>query len=686
MRGLPAPVSSLVGREGDVVAVASLLERTTARLVTLTGTGGVGKTVLAHAVARAAVRRYRDGVVVVPLAGVDDAALVLPALGRALGLAAAEAQTADEAVLAALRPQRALVVLDNLEHLAQAPDHVARVLAECPDVVVLATSRAALRLRGESEYAVQPLALPIGPEPGLEAVAASPAGALLLERARAVQAGFGTRPSDAPALAALCRRLAGIPLALELAAARARVLDAPTLLARLEDATNRAGASDLPERQRTLRSTLDWSYRLLTGDEQTLLRRMSVLVGGGDLAAVEALGDDLDDALGSLERLVEHSLVVVLDDGSGARYSMLEPVQQHARGLLAPAELAAVRGTHARHFRALALEAAPHYELPDQVLWLDRSERDDGNLAAALEWYLEARDGGAAGTIVWALWLFWWLRGHLRRGRRLAEAALTLPLPDAVRVRVTLTVGVLTFAQGDLAASAPRWQEAEALARTGEDPEGVLYGLTGHGLVLLAQSDLARAGERFDAALAHAAATGQDDAWVVPLVQVWLGTVRLLAGDPDGAVRHVEPGLRAARARGDRLATYTALYNLVQAALAQGRRQDARGHLVEGIRLSEETGDPANTAYFLESLAVVEGADGRYERVADLLGAAAALRGRAATTVYGFYLPDPALRVGAEDAAREALGPAAFASRVRAASALDAAAAVALAVGDDASA
>lgn len=652
---LPAAPTPLVGRDGDVAALLDLLDDGGSRLLTLTGIGGVGKTRLAQAVALAAAERFPGGVAVVPLAAVEDAGLILPALGRALGLHAVEGSS-DDSVLEGLRGRRALVVLDNLEHLADAGLVVARLLEGAPSVVVLATSRAALRVRGEREYAVAPLALPSGAG-GMAEVEAAAAGALFLDRARAVSPGFATSPDDAPVVALLCERVAGIPLALELAAARARVLSPRLLLERLDDALGREGAADLPERQRTMRSTLDWSYRLLGEQEQALYRRLSVFVSGACLDAVEDVAADLPDVLGALERLAGHSLVTVsaLPDGT-PRYGMLEPVLQHAAALLDDREGSVAGERHAEHYLDFARRAAPHYEGGDQVRWLERSEQEQGNLVAALEWWLRDGDGERAGAMVWSLWLFWWLRGHLRTGRRLAESALELPCPDATRVRSALAAASLTFAQGDLDTSAARWTSARELAHAIGDRLGHAGAEAGQGLAALGKGHLDAAETHFRNVLDDMETYAVEFDWLRELTRVWLGTVHLLRGRPDEAVVQCELGLGGARRRSDRLTTYVALYGLVQAALARADHETAQDLLAEGIELSEQTGDLANLSFFLESLAVVDGAGGRYERAVTLLGASTALRERVGSAVYGYYLPDPALREATEREARIALG------------------------------
>ncbi len=655
-RRLPAPLTPLLGRDHDVGAVAAALRRSVSRLVTLTGTGGVGKTRLALAVARETEQRYADGAAFVALAALDDAAFVLPAVGRAVGLAGVEDEGADDRVLDQVRGLQLLLVLDNLEHLPGAPSIVSRLLTECPELVVLATSRAALRLRGESEYVVHPLALPPDGAADLAEVESAAAGALLLERARAVSPGFGSGPGGAAAVAALCERLAGIPLALELAAARARVLDAPALLERLDDAMSRAGAPDLPLRQRTMRATLDWSHRLLGEQDQALLRRLSVFTDGCTLEAVEAVAVDLDDPVGSLERLIEHSLVVVLGEGVARRYGMLEPVLQHARSLLDREEEERARTAHATFYLALAEQGTPGHGEADQVAWLDRADPEVANLSAAVEWWLDTGNADVAGRMAWALGLLGWLRGHLRRSRRLAETVLEHELSAGVRVRVTLAAAAISFAQGDLGPSGAWWRQAGELAAATDDLEGQAYSTAGQGLVALVGGRPAAAEPYFVAALELSDRAGPTTEWLAALTHMWLGTVRLVSGDPGGAVPHLRRGLDSARRRGDHLAVYVALFGLVQVELAEDRPVAARQHLVEGIELSERTGDLANLAFFVESLAVVEGAAGAHARAASLLGAAQGLRERVGSAVYGYYLPDPGLRTRTEAAARDALG------------------------------
>jgi predicted ATPase/transcriptional regulator with XRE-family HTH domain len=660
--GQAAPPTALLGRADDVATVVALLRRPGTRLVTLTGTGGVGKTRLAAAVADAAHATWPDGVTFVPLAAVTDADLVVPSIGRALGIATVEGSDAATVVADHLRPLRRLLVLDNLEHLLVAAPQVGALVAECPGLTALVTSRAPLRVRGEHEHRVQPLALP-DPEAGPADVARAPATALFVERAQAVSPEFALTPANSASVAAICARLAGIPLAVELAAARVRLLGPADLLRRLDEAMATPGARDLPARQQTMRATLDWSHGLLGDGERRLLRRLAAFSGGFSLDAVESVvvaAGELrqQDVVPLLEALVEHSLVVVAEQaGGGRRYRMLEPVRQYARLLLDASDDADATGlAHAHYFLALAEQAAPEYEQADQVAWLERTQADHDNFSAALEWCLVHGEAEIAARTGWALWLYWWLRGQLRHGRRCVEAALEHPLSPPVRARALLTVSALAFAQGDLESCARTWPMSYDVARAIEDPVALVGAAAGIGLVHLATGDLAAAGTRFREAIACGEPVGRDAEWCVALAHLWLGTVELVGGDPTAASVHLSRGLASARRRGDRLATYIGLFNLSQAAIAQGDLALARRHLEEGMLLSQETGDLANLAYFLDELAVVEAGQGQHSRVGVLLGAAQALRETVGSNVYGYYLPDDALRLNAAEQARAALG------------------------------
>lgn len=669
------PPTPLHGRDHDVDDLARII--VDERLVTLTGPGGVGKTRLAAAVSDRVAAGYPDGVTRISLASLTHASSVMAAIGRALGIAGSDGPETYDLVAAHLRPMTMLLVLDNFEHLLSAAPHVGRLIAQCPQLTVLVTSRSPLRVRAEHEYAVQPLALPSASADTVEELEQSPAGALVLDRVRALATGTWLTTADVRALTELCHRLAGLPLAIELATAHLRLLGPRALLDRLDEATASSSARDLPPRQRTMRATLDWSFGLLDDEEQRLFALLGVFRGGADLTSIEDVAEachafERGHVLDVLVRLVEHSLVVVRPGADGRqRFTMLEPVAQYARGLVVGEVAATQVRAHAEISLRFAEQAATGYEHQDQVGWLARTEAEEANLLVAVERSLDAGENETAGRITWDLWLYWWLRGQMTTGRRLAEACLATDLPPDVLGRVHLTAATMSFAAGDGEAAARHWAEADRIGAELADAEVNAKGRAGTGLAALTAGELEAAEERFRAALRFCDEAGEAGPWMASLVHVWLGTVLLLRSRPDEAVVAVERGLAIARSRGDRLSTYVALYNLAQARIATGDISEARRHVEEGVVLSEETRDLANLAYLLETLAVVESRDGRPERVAALRGAAAALREVVGADVYAYYLPDETLGEDAERSARDALGDDAYEDAVDAGRALD---------------
>lgn len=649
-RDLPTPATPLVGRDDDVARVGDLLR--TSRLVTLSGLGGVGKTRLALAAATAVRQRYADGVRLVELAPLLEAGQVLPAVADAVDAPRDPTRPVADDVVERLRGQHLLLVLDNAEHVLGAAPEVAALVEALPDLTVLTTSRAPLKVRGETEYAVEPLEVHDLPDGS-----PSPAARLLLDRAQRVAPGWGADPTEAAAVAATCERLAGLPLALELAAARSRLLDPAALLERLDTALQ-AGPRDLPPRQRTIRATLDWSHGLLDEDGRRLLRLLGVFVGGTTLADLEAVasraGAGPADVVGSLESLVEHSLVVAEPTG---RVRLLEPVAQYARALLRETgEWDDAARAHAEHYLSVAAENSSSYKYGGQVEALGRIDLEHANLTAGAERSLAQGDVVTPAWMAWELWLYWWLRGHHDHGRRFAEGVLRHSdrLPSLAHSRAALAAATMAFAMDDVAAAGTWWTRAHEQA--GDDQVSLSNAVAGHGLVALVDGDLAAARAWFVQAIVHAEAAGDEVEWTWALAHIWLGTVALLSGDPDEAVRLVDEGLQSARRREDRLTSYIALYNLFQVEVGRGDHEAARRHLEEGTRLSLETGDQANLAYLLDAGAVLGAASGQHARVPLLLGAAQAIREAQGARGYGYYRPDAVAIEAAASDARTHLG------------------------------
>ncbi len=551
--------TSLIGRERTIGEVARLLGRSSVRLVTLTGPGGVGKTRLAVAVGERLRDRFGAGTVLVPLEAVTDPGLVLAAIGRAAGADLAGAGSPLEALAETFGDGAWLLILDNLEQVVQVAPDLGELLARCPGLAILATSRTALGLRAEREYPVPPLPLPadLGAASVAE-VAASPAVALFVDRARAARPGFALTEGNAGAVAEICRRLEGLPLAIELAAARTRLLDPPALLDRLVSSLDAlgTGAVDLPERQRTLRATVEWSVGLLEDPERSLLEVAAVFVDGWTIQAVAQVADlDEDRALELSEALARHSLVYLDSTGLGSRMRMLETVREFvAERLAARPDAAEVGRRHAGYYRALAEQADRPLRSPGESQWLERLQAEAGNLAAAARWYL-AHDPGPLPHLFRVLWLFW-TREDLEREawswvKQLLPAAGTLD-PQA-RAELAWVAAVLAVDVGDDAAALAARQRLAPLLTGISDP------------------------------FLHAAAQ---------LAMAWTLSI---AGDFDGTLREATVSLEELRGQDEPVFMWLAAFTTGSLEMALGRYDDALPHLREARGLASEsavTGSP----------------------------------------------------------------------------------------------
>jgi predicted ATPase/class 3 adenylate cyclase len=627
---LPVQLTSFVGRQEEVAEVKALVDRT--RLVTLSGPGGVGKTRLAVAVAERLRDRFAAGIVFVPLAAVTRPEQVLAGIARAVGADLAGTRAPLEALAEQLGHGRWLLVLDNLEQVTDVAGDLGELLARCPGVAILATSRRVLGLGAEREYPVAPLPLPGDPagDP-VEALLASPAVALFVERARAVRHDFALTQRNAWAVVELCRRLEGLPLAIELAAARTRLLDPDAILGRLAGSLDAlgTGAVDLPERQRTLRATVDWSVDLLEEAERSLLEVAAIFVDGWTLqAAAQVAGLDEDLALDLSEALARHSLIYLDRTELGSRLRMPGTVREFvAERLGARPDLAEIQRRHAEYYRGLAEQADVWLRGVGQREWFGRLEAEAGNLAAAVGWYL-AHDPTPLPHLFRVLWLFWSARDHLGEARAWVDQLL--PTADALdpqaRAELAWTALVTADEVGDDQAVLAARQRLGPLLAGIDEPH------------LQAVSQLAMAWTApvvgdLDGALRGALASleqlrGRDEPFWTALAVSSAGIVETTVGRHDDAQRH----LREARDLGKRFDdAWMAAFSRVQLgtlAVVRGRLEEARALLEEGLGLSLAAHSTRSVTLCLAAFAQLAFAAGDPERAALLAGAAEGLRRR----------------------------------------------------------
>jgi len=601
---LPLAATPIVGRTRELARADALLDGG-ARLVTFTGPGGIGKTRLALEVAQRRGPRHADGALFVGLDAIDDPELVAPTILRALD-AHAEADLATQ-----VRGRELLLLLDNFEQTVSAAPLVAKLLAAAPGLTVLVTSRKLLHVAGEHELPVPPLA---------------EARELFFARARAVAPGLDVS-AHTQTVDAICEQLEGLPLAIELAAARARLLPPASLLERLTSRLEllTGGRRDAPERQRTVRATIDWSYRLLEPAEQTLFARLAVFVGGASLAAAEEVCGEVA-TLDALAVLVDSSLLQQLGEEE-PRFRMLETLREYAlEQLAAMGETEVLQQRHREFFLRLARESEPTAAGPDSAAVLARLEAERANLRAAVASAIAARDADTAAGLGAALQYFWLVLGHAEEDVRVLESIADL-FPDAPlrdRNRILNSAGVLLGKRGDYAAARVRFEQALATARELGDQRRIAVTLSNLGNIFVAEDELEQAGELYAEALAIHEASGQPDGQATVLENI--GMVALAQEDTAQAVSAFERALACAHEAHMPEKVASASISLARALLESGDLQRARTLLADAIETLRELGERDKQAECLEAFARLAIVEGSAHDAAALLGAAETLR------------------------------------------------------------
>ena len=631
---LPRQATPLIGRERELGELQKQLGREDVQLLTLTGPGGTGKTRLAIQTAAEVADHFPDGTFFVALAPVADASGVLPAVAEALGVREAAGQPLADVLREHLGDQRLLLVLDNFEHVIEAAPEVARLLRDRPQVKALATSRASLHVYGEHEYRVPPLEHP-DPAQHLAAdrLTQYEAVRLFIDRAQAAVAGFRVTNETAPAVAEICHRLDGLPLAIELAAARTKLFAPQALLARLDRrlAVLTGGARDLPARQQTIRNTIAWSYDLLTLEEQTALRRLGVFVGGCTMAAAEAVCNPNEelDLLGVVESLLDKSLLRSDDGPDGQPWlTMLQTLREYAlERLEAASEAAALRRVHADHFAGVAARTTEELRGPNQAAWMAGLVRDADNYRAAIQWALSP-DGDAelAAGIVGSLFFFWYRRGLFTEARRWLAAVLATGdrLPQSGQARAHSAMAVFAAEQGnyDLARSAG--ETSLALYRASGNQRGAASALGNLAWLEMSLGNAERAAELSEETLAIFRELGDQHNVAICLNR--LGRLARDRGNFAQAETYFQEALALRRQMGDQRGIGSILGSLANLAFQTGDNAAAERLLREALTIARDVNEREGLPSDFSGLARAAALAGDRMRAARLWGAAAALR------------------------------------------------------------
>ena len=657
---LPSFVNEFIGRDEQLADLLGLLERS--RLVTLTGPGGIGKSRLALEAATAVAPRFRDGVHLVPLEAITEPALVWPSIASALEIQDTGNPFGDP-LIQHLRDKQMLMLLDNFEQILPAGPDVVRLLEECPEVKALVTSRVVLSVTGETDYSVPTLSTPRNGTTDPEELRRFAAVRLFEARAKAVNPRFVLTPSSAQAVAEICKRLDGLPLALELAAARTRMFPPEVLLERLDHRLNvlTGGPRDLPERQRALKSTIRWSYDLLSPEDQKCFVAFGVFRGGWTLEAAESAASLYGgvDTLDTMQTLVDSSLVRHSEGRGEPRFSMLETVREFATALLEELPGSeAFRDAHATYFLRLVGEAETGLRTSQQPAWLGILETERDNIRTALSWCLASGRYEEVAEAGWALWLFWWVRSHLAEGRRLMQELLDSEggqLPELHRTRASAVLGVMAFWQADFAEAIPRLTAALESFRAEDDSTGIALSQLALGFMEASTVDAIAALPRFDEARARFEASG--DSWGLALALnalCWIAVSTDLDDFPDHTF---EEAVAMCRSVGTVVDEGMALGNLGRRRLYRGDLQSARRDMADGLSILWSNSIPSATSYLIDSFGELAYMEGRHRLAARLFGGAERIR---RTTNFPLL---PFLKVRWDrfvDGVRNALGEEAF--------------------------
>jgi predicted ATPase len=635
---VPSPLTELIGREEEAARILELLRRPSVRLVSLVGPGGIGKSRLAIDVATRIRDEFEDGATFVPLASVDQPRLVANAIALALGMQDMGDAPASGKLAIALRDQRRLLVLDNFEQVLDAAPLLPELLAAAPGVKIVVTTRILLRVSGEQSFEVGPLGLP-GGRPSRSPPASV---ALFVERARAVQPDFELGPGNLAEVERICTVLEGVPLALELAAARVRILSPAQLLERLDHQLRVlvGGRRDLPPRQQALRSTIEWSTDLLTGEENALLAKLGVFSGRFTLEAAEYLAGDATgtDALTLIGSLVDSSLLRQQERGGRTSFSMLATVREYALEALAAAgTLDEVRSRHADYYRALATEVQVLLKGPRQLECLVRLMEERGDISAAGRHLLEQRNWDAVADFAWRLFLFFWAGGQLGEARGWMRDLFAADEAISGRTRAMALHTYRAVDPGQAASvSVPDLAEAVELFRRDSDRFGEALALISHSFALGAPDSAEASAARDAAERGFRLFQDEGDTWGQSLALITLGRVHLLERNHAAAVHDFERSLDLARASGNEFGATVARTHLAEGLILEGDVARAEEAVREAWRFSSRLGLREGEAYALEGLMIVAAVRGNTEAAGILLGAAEVLRERA-----GLGPPDP---------------------------------------------